>query len=62
MTEDKKIEPTLGWRLVLVAALSNMFFKCAMVVIIGNRWLSRMVILLFSILVITGIAILFLWP
>jgi len=62
MTEQKGIEVSLGWRLVMVAALSNLVFKGAMAVAIGNRRLGALIAPLFGILLATGLAIIFFWP
>lgn len=62
MTDQKSIEPSLGWRLVLVAALSNLVFKGGMAIVIGNRYLGKNILFLFGVLIIAGLAILFLWP
>lgn len=62
MTEEKNIEASLGWRLVLVATLSNLVFKGVMALTMGNRQLGRFVGFLFGILIITGLLIIFLWP
>jgi len=62
MTEQKNIEPSLGWRLILSAALSNLVFKGGMAMVVGGRYLGRLIILLFGILIIAGVAILLFWP
>lgn len=62
MTEQKNIDPSLGWRLILSAALSNLVFKGCMAMVVGGRYLGRLIILLFGILIIAGIAILLFWP
>ena len=62
MTEHKSIEPTLGWKLILVAALSNLAFKSVMVFVLGNKYLGKIVAVLFGIGIIAGIAILLMWP
>jgi uncharacterized membrane protein (DUF4010 family) len=62
MTEEKSIDVSLGWRLILVATLSNMVFKGGMALIMGNRQLGRIVGILFGILIICGVLIIFFWP
>ena len=62
MTEQKSIEASLGWRLVLVAAMANLVFKGVLAMVIGGRYLGRAILLLFGILLLAGFAILFLWP
>lgn len=62
MTEQKNIEAALGWRLILVATLSNLVFKGGMALVMGNRQLGRLVGFLFGILIITGVLIILFWP
>lgn len=62
MTEQKSLEPELGWRLILVAALANLVFKGGMAIVMGNRNLGRVVGLLFGILIISGVLIILFWP
>jgi uncharacterized membrane protein (DUF4010 family) len=62
MTEQNAIGASLGWRLVMVAALSNLVFKAGIAIVIGNRQLGRTVALLFGLLIACGLAIIFLWP
>lgn len=62
MTEQKGLEPDLGWRLILVATLSNLVFKGGMAMVMGNRNLGRFVGILFGILIISGLLIIFFWP
>jgi uncharacterized membrane protein (DUF4010 family) len=50
-----------GWRLILVAAMSNLGFKACMAGLIGGRSLLRRVALLFSVPVIGGVLLLWLW-
>lgn len=62
MTEQRNIEASLGWRLILIATLSNLVFKAGMTLVLGNKQLGRIVALLFGVLVITGLLIIFFWP
>jgi uncharacterized membrane protein (DUF4010 family) len=62
MTEQKSIEASLGWRLILVATMSNLVFKGILAITIGNRDLAKRIIFYFGILIAAGLAILFLWP
>jgi len=50
-----------GWRLILVAAMSNLGFKACLAGLIGGRALLRQVALLFSVPVIGGFLLLWLW-
>jgi uncharacterized membrane protein (DUF4010 family) len=61
MTEQKSIDASLGWKLILIAFLSNLVFKGIMATIIAGKALGKTIALLFGIAIITGLAILFLW-
>lgn len=62
MTEQKNIDASLGWRLVLVAFLSNLLFKGGIAMIIGGKGFGKTIAFLFGIAILTGLAILFIWP
>lgn len=62
MTEQKNIEVSLGWKLILIAFLSNLTFKGGMAMVIGGRALGKNIALLFGIAILTGLVILFIWP
>lgn len=51
-----------GWRLILVAALSNIAFKAGLVGVLGNRSVFGKVALLFGIVLAGGLLVLWLWP
>ena len=51
-----------GWRLIVVAVLSSMFFKAALAGLLGNRQLLTQVALLYCIPLVGGIALLLFWP
>lgn len=56
------IESGTGWRAILLASLSNIIFKTAMVATLGTRLLFTWVGSLFAIALVAGGAILWLWP
>ena len=62
MAEQKNIEASLGWKLILVATLSNLVFKGGMAFVMGNKQLGKLVGSLFAILIISGVLIILLWP
>jgi uncharacterized membrane protein (DUF4010 family) len=51
-----------GWRLILVASMSNLAFKAGIVAVIGDRKLARQMAMLFGVTFLAGVAILLLWP
>ncbi|MEJ8801360.1 MgtC/SapB family protein [Pontibacter sp. H249] len=56
------LEVQTGWKVILVAALSNLVFKGALVGILGNRRVFLRVFLLFGIALAGGLLVLWLWP
>lgn len=62
MTEQKKIDASLGWRLIHVAFLSNLGFKGGIAMITGGKELGKIIAFLFGIAILTGLTILFIWP
>lgn len=62
MVNRGHIEPGNGWRLILVAAMSNLVFKAGTVAVLGNKKLLGRVVVLFGIAIAVSLAVIFLWP
>jgi len=62
MTEQKAIDTSLGWRLILAAFLSNLVFKGGIAMALGSKDLGKTIGILFGIAIMAGLAILFIWP
>ncbi len=62
LVDAGKIDPSTGWRLILVGGLSNLAFKAAAVAALGTLSLFRQVLLAFGATIVAGIGLLFLWP
>ena len=62
MAEQKSIDASLGWRLILIAFLSNLVFKGGITMVLGGKSLGKTIAILFGIAILTGLAILFIWP
>ncbi len=56
------LSPDNGWRVILVAALSNVAFKGALVGFLGNKNLLAKISLLFGIVLLGGLLVLWWWP
>ncbi|WP_114781244.1 MgtC/SapB family protein [Botryobacter ruber] len=56
------IVPDNGWRIILVATLSNLVFKAALAGFLGSRSLFGRVAVMFSLVVAGGLLLLWLWP
>ena len=61
MIERGQMQPELGWRLILVAAMSNLVFKGAAAALLGGMILGWRVALWFGLALIGGAAILMWW-
>lgn len=62
LADQGRLAPGTAWRLILVAAMSNLVFKAAMVAVLGSRDLLRHVVALFGAALVAGAMILWLWP
>jgi uncharacterized membrane protein (DUF4010 family) len=51
-----------GWRLILLASLSNLLFKGIMAAVLGTSKLMKWVAITFGISIATGLLIMWLWP
>ncbi|WP_228852532.1 MgtC/SapB family protein [Aegicerativicinus sediminis] len=57
-----RLESDLGWKLILLASLSNLAFKGVMAATIGSRRFGKWIGISFGISILAGLAIMFLWP
>lgn len=62
LVAQERLAAETAWRLVLVASLSNLVFKAALVAFLGGRPLLRLVVPAFGALLVAGTLILWLAP
>jgi uncharacterized membrane protein (DUF4010 family) len=62
LVKGGQLEPSTGWRLILLASLANLVFKAGVAALLGSRSLRVRVGSLFVIAVVAGLALLRLWP
>jgi uncharacterized membrane protein (DUF4010 family) len=62
MINDNRLDADTGWRLILLASLSNLVFKGLTVAVLGTRRLLASIVVLFTIVFAVGAAILAFWP
>ena len=62
MIQRDRIGTDIGWRMILIGALSNLVFKGAAVALLGSRALLLRIALAFVIALAGGIALLMYWP
>ncbi len=56
------LEADTGWRLILLASLSNLFFKGILAATLGTKQLAKWVGVSFGISIAAGLLIIWLWP
>jgi uncharacterized membrane protein (DUF4010 family) len=62
LVKGGQVEPSTGWRLILLASLANLVFKAGVAAMLGSRALRVRVETLFAIAVAAGLAMLQLDP
>ncbi len=62
LVNSGKLDANTGWRVILVASMSNLIFKAGIVAALGDRGLLRRISRMFGAALLGGIAILLLWP
>ena len=62
MFNDKRLDADTAWRLILLASLSNLLFKGAVVAVLGTRRLLARVAVVFAVVFAIGVSILIFWP
>ncbi len=60
--ESGGLSAEAGWRLIVVATMSTLLFKAGIAGVMGNRRLFLRVLGLFSVPMVTGALLLWLWP
>lgn len=56
------LNTSAGWRLILLASLSNLLFKGIMAAVLGTRQLAKWVGISFGITIVFGLLLMWLWP
>jgi uncharacterized membrane protein (DUF4010 family) len=51
-----------GWKLIIIAALSNMIFKAGTIAALGHRQLMKKIALFYGLTLVSGILLLIFWP
>jgi len=62
MLKSLQVEPQAAWRLVLIAAMSNLVFKAGTVLVLGSRKLLGHISILFGLSLAFGLLLLKFWP
>ena len=56
------LEASSGWRLILLASLSNLVFKGAMAATLGTKQLGKWIAVSFGLSIFAGLLLMWLWP
>ncbi|NOT60207.1 MAG: MgtC/SapB family protein [Acidobacteria bacterium] len=62
LVRNERLDAAHGWRVVMVAALSNLLFKAAAIAALGHRRLLMHVATAYGIALLIGLGLLFYWP
>ena len=62
LIKEGSLQANFGWKLILLAGLSNMMFKGIMAIVLGAKQLTKWIIVSFGIIIISGLLIMWLWP
>jgi len=62
LVKEGRVTAATGWRVILLAALSNLIFKGGVVALLGSRRLLISISILFSIALTGGVLLLVFWP
>tara|TARA_R110002049_G_scaffold1130_18_gene8349 strand:- start:2994 stop:4259 length:1266 start_codon:yes stop_codon:yes gene_type:complete len=62
LMKNDGLDTSTGWRLILLASLSNLVFKGVMAAILGTKQLTKWIAITFGISIATGLLIMWLWP
>lgn len=62
LVADHNLDASTGWRVILVAAMSNLVFKAAIVALLGGGRLFALISVLFGASLTVGGALLWFWP
>jgi len=57
-----RLSTETGWKLIVLAALSNLIFKAGAVAVLGHRQLLSRIVSVYAVAVVVGFTILIFWP
>jgi uncharacterized membrane protein (DUF4010 family) len=62
MMKGERLQTELGWKLILLASVSNLVFKGIMAIILGAKEMVKWIVMAFGVAIVTGLLIIWLWP
>ena len=61
LVKSNRLDPQIGWKLIIIATMSNLMFKGLIVAAIGHRDMLRKTSVLFGIAILSGAVVLLMW-
>ncbi len=62
LVEQGRLPEATGWRLIVVASMSNLIFKAGTVAVLGSTAMRARIMGMFGLAVVTGGLVIWLWP
>jgi uncharacterized membrane protein (DUF4010 family) len=62
MMKGDRLQTDLGWKLILLASVSNLVFKGIMAIVLGAKEMTKWIVMAFGIAIASGLLIIWLWP
>ena len=62
LMKNDGLSTSTGWRLILLASLSNLLFKGIMAGVLGTKQLAKWIGISFGISIVAGLLVMWLWP
>jgi uncharacterized membrane protein (DUF4010 family) len=62
MVKQTTLDPHTGWQLIILASISNLFFKYGIVAVYGSRVLKIRMAVLYGLAALTGLLVIYFWP
>ncbi len=62
MMKAERLQTDLGWKLILLASVSNLVFKGIMAIVLGAKEMVKWISIAFGVAIVTGLLIIWLWP
>ncbi len=62
MMKGEHLQTELGWKLILLASISNLVFKGVMAIVLGTKEMAKWIVVIFGVAIVSGLSIIWLWP
>ncbi|WP_179344179.1 MgtC/SapB family protein [Winogradskyella ursingii] len=62
LIKEGTLKAMVGWKLILLAGLSNMLFKGIMAIVLGTKEIAKWIIISFGTVIVFGLLVMWLWP